>query len=100
MRAPTMLLSGNVSIPYEWRQTPLKGEQATMFNCRNIHYCRVFNGQVSDVITDRWFFNEAQFNSCLNHWNRLGDSMSKKPSPIDNQIYHWQYYRIEIVSGK
>lgn len=91
---PMRLPSGNISIPYEWQAKPITGENVKNFRCINIHYCRMFNGQVTDIIRDRWFFNRTHFEGCLKHWNSLGESMARKPNPIDGKTYHWQYREI------
>lgn len=91
---PCLMPSGNISIPYEYRRKGLTKDQADNYRCHNIHYEQLFNGVVTNVVTDRWFFNRMHFEICLANWNALGDSMARTPSPLDGMIYHWSYREV------
>lgn len=91
---PCLLASGNFSVPYEYRQRGLTKVEADNYRCHNFYYARFFNGELTDTVTDRWFFNRMHFEGCLSRWNALGDSMARTPNPLDGKIYHWSYREV------
>ena len=93
---PCRLPSGNLYVPYEYQRRGLTKVEADNYRCLNIYYARFFNGELTDTVTDRFFFNRMHFEGCLKRWNDLGDSMARTPSPVDGKIYHWSYREISI----
>jgi hypothetical protein len=91
---PTRLCSGNTYIPYEYQRKALTPEQAQNYRTINVKYARYFNGELTDIVTDRFFFNRMHFESCLHHWNSLAASMGRTPSPFDGKFYKWEYKEV------
>jgi hypothetical protein len=94
LKDPTRLPSGNTYIPYEYRRKALTATQASFYNCINIKFARFFNGEMTEIVTDRWFFNRIHFEVWLDHVNSLGASMARTPNLIDGKFYKWEYKEV------